>query len=171
MSGGTARSGNGAENDTDQTTQPVVPRVQVVGQYIKDLSFENPAAPTNIAVRPQIDLGVDVQARRMDGDHYEVELKLRLSATSENRAVFLLELAYAGLFLLQNVPDDVLQPILLIEAPHILFPFARRIVSDVVRDGGMPPLMIDLIDFAALYQAKAGQMQQVRAGTPPPTVS
>ena len=139
---------------------PPVPRLQVVGQYVKDLSFENPGMPTNPGGRPQIELGVDLQARQMDADAYEVELKMRVSAQSEGRTLFLLELLYAGVFQLMNVPEEMRQPILLIDAPHILFPFARRIVADVVRDGGMPPLLVEPIDFAALYRARAAEMQQ-----------
>jgi preprotein translocase subunit SecB len=136
------------------------PRVQVIGQYIKDLSFENPGVIGSQNTRPQIELNVDLQARQLEQEHFEVELKLRVSAKAEDRALFLLELVYGGLFQLHNIPDEVRQQVLLIEAPHILFPFARRIVADVVRDGGMPPLMIEPIDFAALYRAKAAQMQQ-----------
>ena len=101
----------------------------------------------------------------MEGPLFEVELKLRVNAkTADDKPVFLLELVYAGLFQIVNVPDEVLQQILLIEGPHLLFPFARRIISDAVRDGGMPPLMIEPIDFAALYRAKQAQMQQMRGG-------
>jgi preprotein translocase subunit SecB len=146
----------GAQNGIDQDA----PRVQVVGQYIKDLSFENPGVPGNPNVRPQIELNVDLQARQVQVEHFEVELKLRVSAKSDDKALFLLELVYGGLFQLHNTPDEVKQQVLLIEAPHIMFPFARRIVADIVRDGGMPPLMIEPIDFAALYRAKAAQMQQ-----------
>ena len=135
------------------------PRVQIIGQYVKDLSFENPGAPMTLTVRPAIDLGVDLQARRLDPERYEVELKLRVSAKSDEKPVFLLELVYGGLFFIQSAPEELLQPILLIEGPHLLFPFARRIVADVIRDGGMPPLMIEPIDFAALYRAKTGQGQ------------
>jgi len=141
------------------------PRVQIVAQYIKDLSFENPGAPGTITNRPNIDLSVDLQARRMDGPLFEVELKLRINAKSqEDKPVFLLELVYAGLFQIVNVPDDVLQQVLLIEGPHMLFPYARRIISDAVRDGGMPPLMIEPIDFAGLFRSKQAQMQQFRTG-------
>ena len=140
------------------------PRLQVVGQYIKDLSFENPGMPSGLANRPQIDLNVDLQARQMDAAHFEVELKLRVSAAAEGRPLFLLELVYAGVFQLQNVPEEMRQPVLLIEAPYILFPFARRIVADVVRDGGMPPLLVEPIDFAALYRNRAEGMQQMRMG-------
>ena len=141
------------------------PRVQVVGQYIKDLSFENPGAPTSPAVRPQIELNVDLQARQIQAEHFEVEMKLRINAKAEEQPVFLLELIYAGLFHLHNIPDEVRQQVLLIEAPHIMFPFARRIVAVVVRDGGMPPLMIEPIDFAGLFRAKAAEMQQRSGGT------
>jgi preprotein translocase subunit SecB len=139
--------------------QPGVPNLQVVGQYIKDLSFENPGAISSISDRPQIELAVDLNAARMaDKDMFEVELKIRVDAKSDGKALFLLEVAYAGVFRLTNVPDTATQQmILLIQAPHMLFPFVRRIVSDVVRDGGMPPLMIEPIDFMALYQARVAQ--------------
>lgn len=158
--------GNGAGAEGIGTPPPgAQPRIQIVGQYVKDLSFENPGAPASFAQRPAIDLGVDLQARRMDNDHFEVELKLRVTAQNGDKPVFLLELVYGGLFQIQNIPEDVVQQVLLIDAPHMLFPFARRIVADVVRDGGMPPLMIEPIDFAALYRAKAAQAQQPRAGS------
>jgi len=141
--------------------QPGLPNLQVVGQYIKDLSFENPGVSTAISDRPQIELAVDLNAARMaEKDMYEVELKIRVDAKSEGRPLFLLEVAYAGAFRLTNVPDTgTQQMILLIQAPHMLFPFVRRIVADVVRDGGMPPLMIEPIDFMALYQARVAQAQ------------
>jgi preprotein translocase subunit SecB len=138
------------------------PRLTAVAQYIKDLSFENPAAPNAPQGRPQIDLGVDLQARRMDAQHFEVTLKLRVSAMTEQKPVFILELAYAGLFQIVGIPEDVLQQVLLIECPHLIFPFARRVVADTIRDGGLPPLMVDPIDFAALYRSKAAEMAQQR---------
>ena len=145
--------------------QPNLPNLQVVGQYIKDLSFENPGVATAINDRPQIELAVDLNATRLaEKDMFEVELKIRVDAKSDSKALFLLEVAYAGVFRLSNVPDTATQQmILLIQAPHMLFPFLRRIVADVVRDGGMPPLMIEPIDFVALYQSKmaAGQVGTV----------
>jgi preprotein translocase subunit SecB len=140
------------------------PRIQIVAQYIKDLSFENPGAPQAMTNRPAIDLGVDLQAKRLDAQTFEVELKLRVNATGEgDKPLFLLELAYAGLLQIVNVPEDVIQQVLLIEGPHMLFPFARRIIADAVRDGGMPPLMIEPIDFAGLYRARAAQGQAPRS--------
>jgi preprotein translocase subunit SecB len=149
--------------------QPALPNLQVVGQYIKDLSFENPGVSTAISDRPQIELAVDLNATRLaEKDMFEVELKIRVDAKSEGRPLFLLEVAYAGAFRLTNVPDTgTQQMILLIQAPHMLFPFVRRIVADVVRDGGMPPLMIEPIDFMALYQARVAQAQGQFAGQQP----
>jgi preprotein translocase subunit SecB len=122
------------------------------------LSFENPGAAAEINQRPQIDLAVDLNAKRIENDVFEVELKIRVDAKNDGKALFLLEVAYAGVFQLRNIPDTATQQaILLIQAPHMLFPFVRRIVSDVVRDGGMPPLMIEPIDFMALYQARVNQ--------------
>jgi preprotein translocase subunit SecB len=143
---------------TVSNAAPEAPNLQVIGQYIKDLSFENPGAAAEINQRPQIDLAVDLNAKRIENDVFEVELKIRVDAKNDGKALFLLEVAYAGVFQLRNIPDTATQQaILLIQAPHMLFPFVRRIVSDVVRDGGMPPLMIEPIDFMALYQARVNQ--------------
>jgi preprotein translocase subunit SecB len=149
--------------------QPGMPNLQVVGQYIKDLSFENPGVATALNDRPQIELAVDLNATKLaEKDMFEVELKIRVDAKSDSRPLFLLEVAYAGAFRLSNVPDTgTQQMILLIQAPHMLFPFVRRIVADVVRDGGMPPLMIEPIDFMALYQARVAQAQGQFAGQQP----
>jgi preprotein translocase subunit SecB len=154
-------SDQGSSNPTLANGQegPAV-RMMALGQYVKDLSFENPGAPLNMNARPQIDLGVDIQARRIEGDRFESEIKLRVSAVADGKSLFLLELVYAGLFQIQNVPEDFLQQILLIDAPHILFPFARRVVADTIRDGGMPPLMIEPIDFAGLFRAKQAEAQK-----------
>src|SRR4051812_49983779 len=154
---GGSGTGNGGTGGPDS-----LPNLQIGAQYIKALSFETPGPPANLTSRPGIDFGVDLQARRGDAEHFEVEMKIRVTATAEDKPLFLLELAYAGLFRLVNIPENVLQQVLLIQAPFMLFPFARRIIADVVRDGGMPPLMIEPIDFVALYQAK---MAQGQAGT------
>ena len=141
--------------------QQGVPNLQVVAQYIKDLSFENPGATSNLTDRPQIELAVDLNIARLpDPDLFEVELKIRVDAKGNGKQLFLLEVLYAGVFRLTNVPDvGTQQMILLIQAPHMLFPFVRRVVADVVRDGGMPPLMIEPIDFMSLYQARVAQAQ------------
>ena len=158
-----------AENETNGGTTsplpgaaPTEPTLQLMGQYVKDLSFENPGLGMAVQ-RPQIELNVDLQARQVNApSQFEVMLNLRVSASENGKPMFLLELAYGGMFMLSNVPADSLQPILLIECPRILFPFARRIVADVVRDGGLPPLLIEPIDFVALYRSKMAEAANQR---------
>ena len=144
------------------------PRLAILTQYVKDMSFENPKAPRGLqanATRPEIQIRVDVAAKPMSDGHYEITLQLNVEAKSGEETVFLMELAYAGIFLLANIPSESLQPLLLIECPRLLFPFARRIVADATRDGGFPPLMIDPIDFVSLYRRK---LQQAAEATPAP---
>jgi preprotein translocase subunit SecB len=141
------------------------PNFQIVGQYIKDLSFENPGAPAGFNGNPEMDMGVDLQARPVGPDHYEVVLHMRIKANAESRTLFMMELAYAALVRLTGIPEDAVQQVLLIQTPHLIFPFARRIIADTVRDGGMPPLVIEPIDFVALYQSKMAQAAQPPAGT------
>ena len=134
-----------------------MPVIQIVSQYVKDLSFENPSMGMNIR-QPQIEFSVDLQARRVaETGPFEVLLKLRVSATQEEKTLFLLELAYGGLFVLDKIPEEAMQPVLLIECPRLMFPYVRRIISDLVSDGGLPPLMIEPIDFAQLYRNKMNQ--------------
>ena len=147
-------NGGAAPSGAPSGAEPQMPSLQIVSQYIKDLSFENPSLGINVQ-RPQIEFSVDLQARRMqENGPYEVVLKMRVSAQQEEKTIFLLEIAYGGLFVLERVPDEVLQPMLLIECPRLMFPFVRRIVADLISDGGLPPLMIEPIDFAALYRSK-----------------
>ena len=145
-----------------------MPSLQIISQYIKDLSFENPSMGVNVQ-RPQIEFTVDLQARRLqENGPFEVILKMRVNAKQEEKPVFLLEIAYGGLFVLERVPEEVLQPMLLIECPRLMFPFVRRVVSDLISDGGLPPLMIEPIDFAALYRSRmldAQRQQQEVPGT------
>ena len=155
-----------AGQEREPGAEQAPPQLNVLAQYIKDLSFENPGMPSNLPSRPQIDLNVDLQARQLDAQHFEVEIKLRVSAAAEDKPIFLLELVYAGVFQAHNLTEEMRQPALLIDAPHIIFPFARRIVADVVRDGGMPPLLVEPIDFSALYRARTEGMQQMRQGAP-----
>ena len=164
-------SGTGAPASGDNGqggTTGGAPRIQILSQYIKDLSFENPGAPSALTSRPNIELGVDLSAKQPEKNVplYEVDLKLRVDAKlPDGKPVFLLELSYAGLLQIENIPSEVLQQVLLIEGPHLLFPYARRIISDAVRDGGMPPLMIEPIDFLQLYQARVAQATAAPQGT------
>ena len=141
------------------------PNLQIIGQFINDLSFENPGAPAVLGANPEMDLGVDLQAKPAGTDLFEVVLSLRIRANFEGKPLFILELAYAALIRMQNIPEDAVQRMLLIQTPYLMYPFARRILSDMVRDGGMPPLMIEPIDFGALYQAKMGLAAQQAAPT------
>ena len=141
--------------------QPEPPRLTIQTQYIKDLSFENPRAPLTLTQnqRPEISVRVDTRAQPLQDDRYEVAIQLNIDAKAGDEAVFVLELSYAGVFHLQNIPKDSLQPLLLVECPRLIFPFARRIVADATRDGGFPPLMLDPIDFVALYRRRLEQAQ------------
>lgn len=134
------------------------PSMKILGQYIKDLSFENPNAPQSLAGQegqPEINIAVNVNAKPMSETDFEVELHLNAKAQGKSGIVFAAELLYAGIFRLENIPQDALHPVVLVECPRMLFPFARQILSDVSRNGGFPPLMLDPIDFAAMYQQRA----------------
>lgn len=138
----------------------------ILAQYVRDLSFENPGAPGSLQLQqqPKIDIGVDVQARRLPDDRFEVELRIRASAAgTDAKPVFVAELVYSGLFLIRNAPEDALQPLCLIECPRVLFPFARRIIADVTRDGGFPPLLLEPIDFVALFRQHMARNQAAQA--------
>lgn len=134
-----------------------MPQVRIVAQYIKDLSFENPNAPRSFqpqGAEPRIEVGVNVNARKANDELFEVELKITANAKAEMGTIFAIELLYGGLFALKNVPEEMLQPFLVVEAPRLIFPFARRIVADATRDGGFAPLMLDPIDFAAMWMSQ-----------------
>ncbi|MCX7382796.1 MAG: protein-export chaperone SecB [Alphaproteobacteria bacterium] len=145
--------------------QPSAP-IAVNIQYIKDLSFEVPGAPmiyTQLKTAPRVDINLDVQARRVqEGQNvFEVTLAIRAEASepvanggTAGPRVFLAELAYSGVFTLTGVPDNAVEPVLLVECPRILFPYARSILSDVTRDGGFPPVLLQPIDFLALWQSR-----------------
>jgi preprotein translocase subunit SecB len=142
-------------------------KMQVLGQFIRDMSFENAVAQRGMQggeVQPDTQVAVSLDARKRPADHqYEVITKFRI--TSKNKAndeiLFVIELDYGGIFHVENVPEDQMHPFLLIECPRMLFPFVRRIISDVTRDGGFPPLNVDTVDFLALYRAElARRMEQ-----------
>lgn len=152
----------------DTTAEPVangedtLPAVGLISQYVKDLSFENPNAPAVFQWQgqPQIDVQFNIGANQVGDDAHEVVLKVEVKATSADKTAFQVELSYAGLFGIRNVPDDQLKPFLLAEGPRLIFPFARRVLADAVRDGGFPPLMLDPIDFGALYMQQAAENEE-----------
>jgi preprotein translocase subunit SecB len=143
------------------------PAIRILAQYIRDLSFENPRAPEALrggAAAPQIDLGVELNAQGREGGVFEVELKLTAAARRDGEAVFQLELVYAGLFQIVGVEAEDLEQVLMIECPRYLFPFARRLISDLSAEGGFPPLMLEPMDFAAIYLARKAQAENVQVG-------
>ena len=146
-------------------------QLSVLGQYIKDFSFENPNAPRSLApnqTQPAINIQINVSAQQLAQTDYEISLKLEGKAESAGTILFAFDLTFAGVFRVQNVPAETLQPIVMIECPRLLFPFAREIVATSVRNGGFPPLLLDPVDFVPLYQQRAAQTQ---AAQPTPTSS
>lgn len=141
----------------DAASAPQSPGFRIVAQYVKDLSFENPKAPDSLRVdgRPGIDMGVEMNAQGRPDGLFEVDLRLTIKATTDAMTVFNVELLYGGLFALQGVPEQDIEPLLLIECPRYLFPFAREIIARATADGGFyPPFMLDPIDFAGIYVAR-----------------
>ncbi len=156
-----------------QTAGQPVPPLVVNIQYVKDLSFEVPGAPqifSQLKSQPQVSINLDVQARRVQEGQSVFEVALMIRAEAQDNSgvsngqasspvamVFVAELTYAGVFTLNGLPDNAVEPVLLVECPRILFPFARNILSDVTRDGGFPPVLLQPIDFVALWQARRNQ--------------
>ncbi len=152
---------NGAGMDEDHV------QLLVKAQYTKDFSFENPRAPQSLMEldeEPDVDVNVNVEASLIGGNDFEVVLKISINAQHNGNALFISELEYAGVFELgESLPDEHKQPLLLIECPRILFPFARNILADAIRDGGFPPLMLQPLDFGALYQQEVMKQQTANA--------
>ena len=145
----------------EQAAEP--PGIRILAQFVRDFSFENPRAPDSLrgeAAQPQIDLGVEMNARGRDDGLFEVELKLSARATREDGPLFVVELLYGGVFQITGVGAEDIEPVLLIECPRYLFPFARRIIADVTSDGGFPPFLLDPIDFAGIYAARQAEASQ-----------
>ena len=143
------------------------PQVSILAQYIKDLSVENPSAPQVFSwqVQPSLDVQFNIGINNAAESVHEVILKIEVSARSENGVHFVVDLSYAGLFGLRGLPDEALQPFLLIEAPRLIFPFARQVIAEAVSNTGFPPLLLDPIDFAAAYMSQL-QTQQGDQGAP-----
>ena len=163
-----------AEADNGATSQqPTMPQMKILGQFIRDMSFENILArkPVEGDVQPDVQVQVALDARKR-GDSNQYEVISKFNVTSKNKGsdnvLFVLELEYAGLFHIGNIPDDQLHPFLMIECPRMLFPFVRRIVSEGSLDVGFPPWNLDNIDFVALYRQQLAQRQQAQTadGTP-----
>jgi preprotein translocase subunit SecB len=141
--------------------------IRILTQFIRDLSFENPRAPESLrptGAQPQIDVGVELNARTRMDDLHEVDIKFTASARNEGEMVFQVELLYGGLFQITGVPEESLEAVLLIECPRFMFPFVRKVVADVTMEGGFPPFLLDPIDFAAIYLQRRNQMASDQTG-------
>ena len=151
-----------AQPSLDGTDAAGAPMMIVNAQYVKDLSFENPNAPQSLSQQggePNVQIAIDVNADQIADKSFEVSLTLRAEGTSGTDALFIVEIVYAGIFTLGEIPDEYIPPMLYIEAPRQLFPFARAIIADAVRDGGFPPLLVQPIDFMSMYQQRVAQVQ------------
>ena len=144
-----------SNDESTATDEQAEPKINIHAQYVKDLSFENPLganAQAAVQMSPDVSVEIHTNARTLPEDGHEVSLFIRGEAKNGETTLFIVELTYAALFTLENVPEDTIAPALLIEGARLLFPFARNIVADATRDGGFPPLLINPIDFAQLYQ-------------------
>jgi preprotein translocase subunit SecB len=161
------QAGNGAA----AATPPQI-RMQVLAQYVRDLSFENLVVQKGLSgaeVQPDIQVAVSLDARKRSvANQYDVVTKFKVTSRNKvnSETLFLLELEYGGTFHIEGVADDQLHPFLLIECPRMLFPYVRRIISDVTRDGGFPPLNVDQVDFMALYRQELARRAQTQAAAP-----
>ncbi len=145
------------------------PQFNVLAQYIKDFSFENPKSPASLAAQdkqPTINIQINVSATAVAEHDYEVSLSIEGKAENENFTLFGFELIYAGVFRIQNVPQESMHPFVMIECPRLLFPFAREIVASSVRAGGFPPLMLDPVDFVGLYRQNMARQAEQQQGKP-----
>lgn len=163
MSGDGANGSAGAAPNMPEGSAPMF---SVLVQYSKDFSFENPNAPDSLMqqqqAQPQIGIQINVNPRQMSPTDYEVELKLEGKAEHGGNVLFAFDLNYAGVFRLMNIPQENLGPLLMIECPRLLFPFAREIISNAIANGGFPPLLLHPVDFVGLYQQRMAEMQAVQ---------
>jgi preprotein translocase subunit SecB len=152
-----------SNGQTDPPPPPDAPQQLIVNaQYVKDLSFENPRAPQSLiqqSAQPSVDINVDVKAQNLGPEVFEVILTINVTARVEDQPVFLVELAYGTVVTVRNTPQEMLAPMILIETPRIVFPFARAIIANATRDGGFPPLLINPIDFAELLRRQQSETQ------------
>jgi preprotein translocase subunit SecB len=154
-------SGSGNGNDNATTTSAPGQALNVLAQYVKDFSFENPNAPRSLGSQqnPQITLTVNVNGKPLSGSDYEVELSIEGGAGEGANTLFKFELLYGAVLRLVGIPEDSVHAVVMIEGPRLMFPFARQIIADATRHGGFPPLMLDPIDFVALYRNRLADVQ------------
>ncbi len=153
--------------DTTANGADTLPQIGLIAQYVKDLSFENPNSPAvyQWTEQPQIDIQFNISNNQIADDVFEVAIKVSANAAGDQGVAFAVELIFAGLFGIRNVPEEQMRPFLYAEGPRLLFPFARRVLADAVQDGGFPPLLIDPIDFGALYVQQQQEIESAAQGT------
>jgi preprotein translocase subunit SecB len=160
----TNNSGNGGPPPAaGAPNQAQAPQLNVLGQYVKDFSFENPNAPRSLAPsqeQPQLNVQINVGVAQLAATDYEVTLKLEGKAESQGMVLFAFDLTFSGMFRIQNIPQEHIQPMVMIECPRLLFPFAREIVATAVRNGGYAPFLLDPVDFVSLYHQRLAQQPQ-----------
>jgi preprotein translocase subunit SecB len=157
----------GAAPESGLGQEPVAPAIAIRAQYVKDFSYENPHAPLSLSTtkgQPDVEVNVDVQAKTLNDVDYEVLLRIEATGKHTDATAFVLELLYGGVFSLQGIAEENRQAVCLIECPRIIFPFARRIIADATRDAGYPPLLLDPIDFAALYRQHMAAQATIGTG-------
>lgn len=148
-----------------QAQPQVPPQVKILAHFVRDLSFENVGATEGTPAEgtPEINVTVNLEGNSIGEDRYQTAMKISATAKTGERTRFLVELDYVGIFSITNARQDFVHPLVFIECPRLLLPFARRVIADVTRDGGYPPLMIDNVDFATLYRQRLAQMQAAPA--------
>ena len=156
----------------DTSAQPAQPSLSLIGQYIRDLSFESPGAPGSIMLasgNPNFSVGINVGVRKQADEVYAVESTLHAKADRDNAVLVVVELVYGGVYRIRNVPEQQLSQVLMIECPRLIFPFARQVLASVTQQGGFPPLMMEPVDFNAIYQQNLKALQDAQRTTPPVT--
>src|SRR6476620_12022720 len=162
-------------DETGASANP--PSFNLIGQYIRDMSFENPGAPASIMLggpNPNFQVGINVGVKKQADDLYAVEITLNAKADREKNVLFNVELIYGGVFRMKSIPEAQLAPLLLVECPRLIFPFARQVLATITQQGGFPPLMMEPVDFQAIYLQNLRSLQDAQAdpnGTPTPTVT
>ena len=164
----------------DDAQTPPQPTFNLVGQYIRDMSFENPGAPGSVmsgGASPSFNVGINVGVKKQSDDIYAVEITLNAKAEREKTVLFNVELIYGGIYRMKNIPENQLAPLLLVECPRLIFPFARQALATITQQGGFPPLMMEPVDFNAIYLQNLKSLQAQQAaqsnggGTPTPQVT
>ncbi len=166
-------------DETAANSEALAPSFSLVGQYIRDMSFENPGAPGSIMLggpNPNFQVGINVGVKKQTDDIYAVEITLNAKADREKNVLFNVELIYGGVFRMKNIPEKDLAPLLLVECPRLIFPFARQVLATITQQGGFPPLMMEPVDFQAIYLQNLKSLQEAQAaqtngGTPTPQVT